>query len=63
MRYFLKFLKILKGHIKNWNKEEFKNIFQTKQPLEEQMEHIQQRIILEGIIQQLIKEEGKTPLS
>lgn len=51
-------LKELKGKIKKWNKEEFGNIMEEKQKLEQEMEEIQQRIIIEGRTEERCKEEG-----
>ncbi len=55
---FQRKLKALKGKMKTWNKEEFGNIFMEKRKLEERMELIQQKIIWEGRIEALSKEEG-----
>ena len=41
-------LKALKVKLKFWNKHTFKNIFQDQLKLEQQMDNLQQRIILEG---------------
>eukprot|EP00253_Pinus_taeda_P009631 PITA_09631 len=51
-------LKSLKGQIKRWNKEEFGNILEDKQKLEKEMEDIQQKIILEGRIEESVNKEG-----
>eukprot|EP00253_Pinus_taeda_P029130 PITA_29130 len=51
-------LKELKGKIKKWNKEEFGNILEDKQKLEEEMADIQQKIILEGRTEESINKEG-----
>eukprot|EP00253_Pinus_taeda_P010493 PITA_10493 len=51
-------LKELKGKIKRWNKEEFGNILEDKQKLEEEMADIQQKIILEGRTEESINKEG-----
>eukprot|EP00253_Pinus_taeda_P029331 PITA_29331 len=51
-------LKELKGKIKRWNKEEFGNILEDKQKLEEEMVDIQQKIILEGRTEESIYKEG-----
>eukprot|EP00253_Pinus_taeda_P025237 PITA_25237 len=51
-------LKELKGKIKKWNREEFGNIMEEKQRLEQEMEEIQQRIILEGRSEESCKAKG-----
>eukprot|EP00253_Pinus_taeda_P003838 PITA_03838 len=51
-------LKELKGRIKKWNKEEFGNIMEEKQKLEEEMEALQQRIINEGRTEESSQKEG-----
>jgi len=51
-------LKELKGRIKKWNKEEFGNIMEEKQKLEEEMEALQQRIIIEGRTEESSRKEG-----
>lgn len=51
-------LKELKGKIKKWNREEFWNIMEEKQRLEQEMEEIQQRIILKGRSEESCKAEG-----
>eukprot|EP00253_Pinus_taeda_P036244 PITA_36244 len=51
-------LKELKRNIKRWNKEEFGNIMEEKQRLEQEMEEIQQRIIIEGRSEESCKAEG-----
>jgi hypothetical protein len=50
-------LKYVKQKLKAWNKEEFGNIFQAKNQLTMKMEHIQQKMIQTGRIDQLIQEE------
>eukprot|EP00253_Pinus_taeda_P035368 PITA_35368 len=51
-------LKELRGNIKKWNKEEFGNIMEEKQRLEQEMEEIQQTIIIEGRLEESCKTEG-----
>eukprot|EP00253_Pinus_taeda_P011982 PITA_11982 len=51
-------LKSLKSQIKRWNKEVFGNILEDKQKLEKEMEDIQQKIILEGRIEESVNKEG-----
>ena len=51
-------LKEMKDKIKKWNKEEFGNILEEKQRLEQRMEDLQQMDILEGIQEDRINEEG-----
>ena len=41
-------LKLLKAHLKQWNKHTFGNIFTCKANLEQELEQLQQCIILEG---------------
>jgi hypothetical protein len=50
-------VKHLKLCLKNWNKEEFGNIFKAKKELENKMDHIQQTIVLEGRTEYLITQE------
>ena len=51
-------LKEMKDKIKKWNKEEFGNILEEKKCLEQRMEELHQRDILEGTQEDRIKEEG-----
>jgi len=58
MQTFQLKLKELKGNIKNWNKEEFGNIFKDQQLLDQKMKKIQQEIITVGRSEGLAREEG-----
>lgn len=51
-------LKEMKDKLKKWNKEEFGNILEEKKRLEQRMEELQQKDILEGIQEERTKEEG-----
>jgi len=51
-------LKEMKNKLKKWNKEEFGNIMEEKNRLEQRMEELQQLDILEGIQEGRTREEG-----
>jgi hypothetical protein len=57
MHKFQQNLKYIKQQLKLWNKEEFGNIFQAKQQIIKQMEHIQQTMIQNGRTDQLVQDE------
>jgi len=49
----------MKQKIKKWNQEEFGNIIQDQQQLNQRMMEIQQEMIKEGRSEELAEEEGK----
>ena len=53
MYQFQQKLKLLKGHIKKWNKESFDNIFQEKQFLENKIKLNQSQVISSGYSKEL----------
>ena len=62
MMRFQQRLKLIKAHLKKWNKEEFGNIHQEKNNLERQMAFIQQDMILNGRMDRLVEEEKTTQM-
>lgn len=59
MHTFQLHLKELKEKIKKWNKEEFGNVQQEQEMLQENMRKVQQQIINEGRTKILVEEEGQ----
>lgn len=57
MLQFQQKLKHLKDKIKHWNYTSFGNIFQAQSALDQDMKHLQQRIIIEGRSNDLSKQE------
>ena len=62
MLRFQQRLKHIKARLKQWNKEEFRNIHQEKKNLERKMAYIQQEIILNSRIDNLAEDENPTQL-
>ena len=62
MMRFQQRLKLIKAHLKKWNKEEFSNIHHEKKNLERQMACIQQDMILNGHTERLVEEEKTTQM-
>ena len=58
MYRFQQRLKFIKHNIKEWNKQDFGDIFMDKRALENQMEQIQWNIISRGGTTQLKEKEG-----
>ena len=50
-------LKILKDHIKKWNKEAFNNIFHEKQALELKIKQHQSHVMINGYAEELRLQE------
>jgi len=57
MAIFQQKLKHLKGQIKHWNNTTFGNIFKAQEVLNQEMKIVQQRIIMEGRSEDLVKQE------
>eukprot|EP00253_Pinus_taeda_P019557 PITA_19557 len=57
MERFQKKLKMLKAEIKRWNKTTFGNILKEKEQLIQEIKNTQQRIILEGRLEELTQRE------
>jgi len=56
MSIFQRKLKHLKGEIKHWNHTTFGNIFKAQVALNQEMKTVQQRIIIEGRFEELVKQ-------
>jgi hypothetical protein len=57
MYRFQQRLKNLKQHLKSWNKSTFGDIFQAQENLNQQMQILQQQIRLQGLTEDLKKQE------
>eukprot|EP00253_Pinus_taeda_P007130 PITA_07130 len=50
-------LRFLKGHLKQWNRETFGNIFTAQQELNKELSSLQQKIITEGHTEEMLEQE------